>query len=62
MPSAAEPGLFDVAGRVREAINSWVRDLVARAITPAVDLAARSVLATWGCPDFSEGRLSGAGR
>jgi hypothetical protein len=46
LPSPPQPGLFDVAGRVREAINSWVRDLVARAITPAVDLAARSVLAT----------------
>jgi hypothetical protein len=45
------PGLFDVAGRVREAINSWVRELVARAITPAVDLAARSVLAT---PDLTD--------
>ena len=40
------PGLFDVAGRIRAAINSWLRDLVARAIDPAVDLAARSVLAT----------------
>jgi hypothetical protein len=46
VPAPPEPGLFDVAGRVREAINSWVRDLVARAITPAVDLAAQSVLAT----------------
>jgi hypothetical protein len=49
-PAPPGPGLFDVAGRVREAINSWVRDLVARAITPAVDLAARSVLAT---PDLT---------
>jgi hypothetical protein len=46
VPPAPAPGLFDVAGRVREAINSWVRELVARAINPAVDLAARSVLAT----------------
>jgi hypothetical protein len=45
-PPAPQPGLFDVAGRVREAINSWFRELVARAIGPAVDLAARSVLAT----------------
>jgi hypothetical protein len=45
-PPPPAPGLFDVAGRVREAINSWVRELVARAIGPAVDLAARSVLAT----------------
>jgi hypothetical protein len=46
-----QPGLFDWAGRVREAINGWFRDLVARAITPAVDLAARSVLAT---PDLAD--------
>jgi hypothetical protein len=46
VPPTPAPGLFDVAGRVREAINSWFRELVARAITPAVDLAARSVLAT----------------
>ena len=35
-----------MAGRIREAVNGWLRDLVARAIDPAVDLAARSVLAT----------------
>jgi hypothetical protein len=46
-----QPGLFDWAGRVREAINGWFRDLVARAITPALDLAARSVLAT---PDLAD--------
>jgi hypothetical protein len=40
------PGLFDVAGRIRAAVNGWLRDLVASAIDPAVDLAARSVLAT----------------
>jgi hypothetical protein len=50
-PPPQQPGLFDWAGRVREAINGWFRDLVARAITPAVDLAARSVLAT---PDLAE--------
>jgi hypothetical protein len=49
-PAPPGPGLFDVAGWVREAINSWVRDLVARAITPAVDLAAQSLLAT---PDLT---------
>jgi hypothetical protein len=46
VPPPPQPGLFDVAGRVREAINNWFRELVARAIGPAVDLAARSVLAT----------------
>jgi hypothetical protein len=40
------PGLFDVAGRIRAAVNGWLRDLVAAAIDPAIDLAARSVLAT----------------
>jgi hypothetical protein len=40
------PGLWDVAGRIRAAVNGWLRDLVASAIDPAVDLAARSVLAT----------------
>jgi hypothetical protein len=51
VPPTPAPGLFDVAGRLREAINSWFRELVARAITPAVDLAARSVLAT---PDLTD--------
>jgi hypothetical protein len=50
-PPPQQPGLFDWAGRVREAINGWFRDLVARAITPALDLAARSVLAT---PDLAD--------
>jgi hypothetical protein len=45
-PPAPAPGLFDVAGRIRAAVNGWLRDLVAAAIDPAVDLAARSVLAT----------------
>jgi hypothetical protein len=45
-PPLPGPGLFDVAARIRQAVNGWLRDLVATAITPAVDLAARSVLAT----------------
>jgi hypothetical protein len=45
-PPAPGPGLFDVAGRLRAVVNGWLRDLVAAAIKPAVDLAARSVLAT----------------
>jgi hypothetical protein len=47
---APGPGLFDVGGRVREAINGLVRELAARAVGPAVELAARSVLAT---PDLT---------
>src|SRR5512133_3260800 len=46
LPAPPAPGLFDVAGRIRAAVNGWLRDLVASAIDPAVDLAARSVLAT----------------
>jgi len=45
-PPLPAPGLFDVAGRIRQAVNGWLRDLVASAIDPAIDLAARSVLAT----------------
>jgi hypothetical protein len=40
------PGWFDVAGRLRAAVNGWLRDLVGAAIDPLVDLAAGSVLAT----------------
>jgi hypothetical protein len=49
-PPLPAPGIFDVAGRIRAVVNGWLRDLVASAITPAVDLAARSVLAT---PDLA---------
>jgi hypothetical protein len=44
------PGLFDLAGRIREAINGWFRDLVASALNPTLDLVGRSVLAT---PDLT---------
>jgi hypothetical protein len=44
------PGLFDVAGRIREAINGWFLDLVASALNPTLDLVGRSVLAT---PDLT---------
>src|SRR6266545_604501 len=44
------PGLFDIAGRIREAINGWFRDLVASALDPTLDLVGRSVLAT---PDLT---------
>jgi hypothetical protein len=49
-PPPPPPSVFDLAGRLRQAVNRWLRDLVAAAITPAVDLAARSVLAT---PDLT---------
>jgi hypothetical protein len=56
VPPAPPPGVFDVAGRIRQAVNGWVRDLVAQAIGPTVELAARSVLAT---PDLTapQGRV-----
>jgi hypothetical protein len=55
-PPPPPPSVFDVAGRLRQAVNRWLRDLVAAAIDPAVDLAARSVLAT---PDLAapDGRV-----
>jgi hypothetical protein len=49
-PPLPAPGIFDLAGRMRAAVNGWLRGLVASAIDPAVDLAARSVLAT---PDLA---------
>jgi hypothetical protein len=49
-PPPPPPSVFDVAGRLRQAVNRWLRDLVASAIDPAVDLATRSVLAT---PDLA---------
>jgi hypothetical protein len=57
MPSLPGPGLFDFGGRVRAAMNGLVRELAARAIGPAVELAARSVLAT---PNLTaaEGRVA----
>jgi hypothetical protein len=46
LPPPPGPGWFDVAGRIRAAVNGWLRDLVVAAIDPMADLAARSVLAT----------------
>jgi len=40
------PGIFDIAGRIRQAINDWFRDLVAAALTPTLHLLGQSVLAT----------------
>ncbi len=44
------PGIFDIAGRIRQAINDWFRDLVASALTPTLQLLGQSVLAT---PDMT---------
>jgi hypothetical protein len=40
------PGLFDFAGRIRQAVNDWFRDLVVSAAGPGLDLLSTSVLAT----------------
>jgi hypothetical protein len=45
-PTPDSPGLFDFAGRVRQAVNDWFRDLVSSALTPTLDLLGRTVLAT----------------
>lgn len=37
-------GLFDVGGRVRDAINEWFTDLVTSALNPTLDLLGRSLL------------------
>jgi hypothetical protein len=54
-PSAApdgddDPGFFDVAGRVRKAVNDWFADLVNGAVQPVFDLIGDRVLST---PDFT---------
>ncbi len=40
------PGLFDVPGRIRKAIDDWFQGLVASAVNPALDLLGRTLLAT----------------
>lgn len=40
------PGFFDVAGRIKKAINDWFRDLVTSALDPILDLLGKTVLAT----------------
>jgi hypothetical protein len=40
------PGFFDLPGRLRQAINDWFADLVASALSPALDLLGQTVLAT----------------
>jgi hypothetical protein len=43
---AYHPGLFDIAGHIRKAINDWFAGLVTAAFKPILDLLARSLLAT----------------
>src|SRR6266540_3530693 len=42
----AAPGLFDVPGRIRKAIDDWFQGLVASAVNPALDLLGHTLLAT----------------
>ena len=42
----ATPGLFDIPGRVRKAIDDWFQGVVAAAVSPALDLLGRTLLAT----------------
>ena len=40
------PGLFDVPGRIRRAVDEWFQGLVASAVNPALDLLGRTLLKT----------------
>ncbi len=40
------PGLFDITGHIRKAINDWFAGLAKAAFTPILDLLARSLLTT----------------
>jgi hypothetical protein len=44
------PGWFDISGRIRAAIDSWLSGLVSSALNPVLDLLGRTVLAT---PDIT---------
>ncbi len=49
-PFGNGPGFPDLAGRIRDAVNGWFRDLVASSLGPLLDMVARTVLAT---PDLA---------
>jgi hypothetical protein len=49
-PPPNSPGWWDLAGRLRLAVNGLFRDLIAAALTPTLQLVARSLLAT---PDLT---------
>ena len=38
------PGVFDIGGRIRQAIDDWLRGLVTSALSPVLDLLGHSVL------------------
>jgi len=52
----AAPGLFDVPGWIRKAIDGWFQGLVASAVNPALDLLGRTLLAT---PRLATGSRAG---
>jgi len=54
VPGSSNPGFFDIAGHIEQAIDNWFRDLVTSALNPVLALLGRTVFAT---PD-----LSGPGR
>lgn len=43
-PVDSSPGMFDVSGKVRQAIDDWISSLVESAINPALDLLGRTLL------------------
>lgn len=45
------PGMFDVTGQVRKAINDWITSLVTSAINPALDLVGKTLLSA---PDITD--------
>lgn len=47
------PGMFDVAGKVRSAIDGWFRDLVTSALTSTFDLLGRTLFSTPQVAGFS---------
>jgi hypothetical protein len=42
----AAPGLFDVPGHIRKAVDDWFQGLVGSAVNPALDLLGHTLLAT----------------
>jgi hypothetical protein len=43
---ASHPGLFDVGGKIQQAINDWFAGLVRDALNPAMSLVGRTLLST----------------
>lgn len=41
-----DPGMFDIPGKVRKAVNDWFRGLVEDALRPSLELVGKTLLAT----------------